>query len=90
MKPPAVPSGFDYILAINDLLERLTYEEIRQYLGYDSRSAITAILGGAIPSHIAGQALWVLYRDTFGKKPPMTVFQADGVQNQVQKAIEKT
>ena len=62
--------GFDYQRAILDLSRRLTYEEIAKAIGYDSKGSISAILKGTVPSHIQGEAIWALYCDTFGQKPP--------------------
>lgn len=67
--------GFDYVKAVADLLERLTYREIADRLGYNSVGSVTAILDGKVPSHLHGQALWMLYSATFGRRPPLTPVQ---------------
>lgn len=68
--------GFDYIAAINDLLRKFTYLEIASHVGYKSTGSITAVLEGKTPSHRHGEALWALYCDTFGRKPPMVAQQS--------------
>lgn len=68
--------GYDYAAAVIELLRVMTYEELARYLGYNSKGAISKVLDGAIPSHVQGEALWALYRDTFNKKPPMNVRQS--------------
>jgi len=67
--------GFDYAQAMVELLKRFTYREIADHLGYNSVGSITAVLGGKIPSHLHGEALWLLYRDTFGRRPPLSGVQ---------------
>ena len=67
--------GFDYARAMKDLLERFTYREIAERLGYNSVGSITAVLDGKVPSHLHGQALWVMYWTTFGRRPPLTPVQ---------------
>lgn len=67
--------GFDYAQAIKDLLKKFTYSEIVDRLGYRSVGSLTAILDGKIPSHMHGEALWVLYRETYGRKPPLMPLQ---------------
>lgn len=79
MNIPSVPVGFNYSLALLEILRNQTYEEIAAYLGYESVGAIGKIINGAIPSHPVGEALFALYLDIFGKKPPMSQAQALGV-----------
>jgi len=68
--------GFDYVGALKELLEKFTYEELADLLGYKSGGSLTAIVKGkTIPSHIHGEALWALYHDTFNRKPPMSPIQ---------------
>ena len=67
--------GFDYVQAMKDLLERFTYREIAERLGYNSVGSITAVLDGKVPSHLHGQALWLTYWTTFGRRPPLTPVQ---------------
>lgn len=73
--PIHVQVGFDYVKAMVELLERFTYREIAERLGYNSVGSITAVLDGKVPSHLHGEALWVLYRDTFGRRPPLSSVQ---------------
>ena len=61
--------GYDYPQAIRKLNQRMTYEQIARAIGYDNRSSIAQMMNGAIPSHKHGEALWALYRNTFGEKP---------------------
>lgn len=62
--------GFDYAQAIRELNQKLTYEQIARAIGYVSKGSIRKILAvEMIPNHIAGEALWDLYVDTFGHKP---------------------
>lgn len=68
--------GFDYIRAIRDMLTRMTYEELAFNLGYKGASGISSLLNGKTPSHVHGEALWALYIDTFGKKPPLAIRQS--------------
>lgn len=79
MNVPAVPVGFDYAKAVLEILRVKTYEDVAAYLGYESVGAISRILGGSVPSHPIGEAIFVLYRELFGRKPPMTTEQATGV-----------
>ena len=78
MSKPSSPVGFDYANAIRALARKMTYEQIAKACGYDSRNSVYRVLNGAIPSHPQGEALFVLYREAFGDKPPMTQEQAAG------------
>lgn len=64
--------GYDYMRAISELLERFTYQEIATSIGYRSVGSITSILSGKVPSHLHGEALWLLYQKTFNRRPPLT------------------
>ena len=64
--------GYDYVAAIREINEVMTYTEMCRALGYGSPQSISKILDGAIPSHTHGEALYALYRDLFDRKPPMT------------------
>lgn len=79
MITPAVPVGFNYSLAILQILKVRTYEDVAQYLGYESVGSISGLIDGSMPSHPVGEAIFVLYREIFGKKPPMSGTQAAGV-----------
>ncbi len=68
--------GYDYAQALRELLQKFTYEELADRLGYKSGGSLTGILKRNItPSHIHGEAIWSLYRDTFNRKPPMSDLQ---------------
>lgn len=68
--------GFNYVAAALELLRVMTYEELAEGLGYKSKGGVSALLDGAIPSHVQGEALWALYLATFNRKPPMDVRQS--------------
>ncbi len=67
--------GFDYAATVTELLQKFTYREIADRLGYSSVGSITSILDGKVPSHHHGEALWVLYQRIYGKRPPLTIAQ---------------
>ena len=67
--------GYDYAGALAELLKVYTYNEIAERIGYRSIGALAAIKKGNIPSHVHGEAMWALYRDTFHKKPPWPYVQ---------------
>lgn len=70
--------GFDYARSILELGQKMTYDDIARALGYKSKSSVNKIISGITPSHIRGEALWVLYTETFGRKPPHNTTQAKG------------
>lgn len=78
MTPPFVPVGFDYAQTILELRSRISYERIAEYCGYENKGSIAAVVEGAIPLHPAGEALYALYLEIFGRKPPMRTNQAIG------------
>lgn len=63
--------GFDYVAALRDILKRMTYEELAFRIGYSSTGGITAVLKGRVPSHRHGEAIWALYLELYGRKPPL-------------------
>lgn len=69
-------TGFDYAQAIREINRRLSYDEIAGFCGYDSRSSVGRILTGQVPSHPQGEAIYILYVELFGKKPPLRVADA--------------
>lgn len=71
MKNPAVEAGFDYVHTILALREHYSYASIAEYCGYEGRASISYMLNGGVPSHPQGEALYILYFETFGKKPPV-------------------
>lgn len=79
MTDPAVPVGFDYSAALLRIRGKRTYAEIAEYCGYEDGSAISKIIqGDREPSHKRGEAIWVLYLELFGEKPPRSHAQAAG------------
>lgn len=70
--------GYDYAQTILELSHRMTYDQIARAVGYKNKSSVHMILDGSVPSHDRGEALWVLYQETFGRKPPHTAVQAKG------------
>ena len=70
-----VQLGFDYVAAVSELLNKFTYKEIAERIGYRSTGSVTAVLEGRIPSHSHGEALWLLYKVTFGRRPPLSGVQ---------------
>lgn len=63
--------GFDYARAVLQLKRYLTYDDIAQCCGYESARSVLSVLTGAIPSHIRGEAIWALYVEVFGHRPPL-------------------
>ena len=78
MSDPVVPVGFDYSKALLEVREFMTYDEIAEYLGYGSKASILQIIRGTLPAHPQGEAIWVLYRSLFARKPPLTDAQRVG------------
>lgn len=85
MSDPAVPVGFDYARALLEIKKYRTHEEIAAFVGYESIGSISNILNGRIPNHPQGEAIFTLYREIFGKKPPMTSEQSNGVRADIHK-----
>lgn len=79
MSQPTIPVGFDYARAMLEIRKLMTYEEIAACLGYENAQSVGNIINGRIPNHPQGEALFVLYRELFGCKPPMTEAQAKGI-----------
>lgn len=79
MKHPLIPVGFDYAKACLAIRKERTYAQMAEFCGYDSPNAIGRVIAGVIPSHPHGEAIYVLYRELFGAKPPMTGEQVTGV-----------
>lgn len=64
--------GFDYVAALLRIRERLTYDEIAEVIGYDSKGGISRIMDGkTTPSHVRGEAIWALYVELFHERPPL-------------------
>ncbi len=83
MTEPSIPVGFDYARAVLEIRKFMTYEEIAAFLGYESVGSIGPLLKGRIPNHPQGEAIYTLYRELFGKKPPMTQAQAIGAPSNI-------
>lgn len=75
---PFVPVGFDYAKALLHIRQHRTYEQIAEFCGYANPSSIQRLLAGSPPAHPQGEAIYVLYQQIFGRKPPMTHDQASG------------
>ena len=69
--PLAERVGYNYAATIRELTTVMTWQRIIEAIGYSSHSVVAEILNGQIPNHVQGEALWALYCDTFGKKPPL-------------------
>lgn len=68
--------GFDYAKAVERINTRLSYDEIAGFCGYESRSSVGRVLTGQVPSHPQGEAIYILYVELFGEKPPLRVADA--------------
>lgn len=90
MNPPHVPVGFDYAAAVEKLHSKLSYAHIAEFCGYETAVSLLKVSRGATPSHPQGEAIWVLYRNTFGQRPPVTEEQAIGEWRYLSNAALKT
>ena len=83
MNEPLIPLhdlvGFNYALALREILNVLTYEELAYRIGYSSTGGITAVLKGRVPSHKHGEAIWALYLELFHRKPPLVLVEQEPV-----------
>ncbi len=72
---PALPEkvGFDYRATVNELLSVYRAWQIGFYLGYEGDRSVWNIARGQkeSPHHKTGERLYILYVETFGKKPPL-------------------
>jgi len=76
---PIVPVGFDYARAILEIRQFHTYDQIAEFCGFTDKAIVSRIASGKeIPRHPQGEALWVLYVNEFGQKPPMPKEKAVG------------
>ena len=64
-----IEAGFDYSRATLELRRVMHYDEIAAKCGFSGASAVAAIASGTVPSHPRGEALYILYVETYGKKP---------------------
>lgn len=63
--------GFEYARAVQDLKSKgWSYEKIAEQVGYKNKASIAAIVQGRQPRHRQGEALFYLYFEEFGCKPP--------------------
>jgi len=69
LSEPSVPSGFDYSLALLKIRAKMTYQEIAEYIGYESANGVYKVISGSIPNHKVGEAIYILYFEMFGEKP---------------------
>jgi len=69
LNDPVVKAGFDYKMALLRIRGEMTYQEIAEYCGYESSNAIYKIIAGSIPSHPAGEAIYILHVELFREKP---------------------
>lgn len=67
--------GYDYRQAVLEINHGgWSYEQIAFFCGYEDRSSIARVAAGQrIPNHRAGEALYILYVELFGEKPPLNV-----------------
>jgi len=76
---PWIPVGFDYAHALLRIRGAQTYEQIAEFCGFACKQDIGKVINdGRIPSHPQGEAMWALYFQLFGEKPPMSSDQASG------------
>lgn len=77
LRPIHEEVGFDYAQTVRELNRLFTYEQIAECCGYDSPRSVRNLLEpnlageSVVPSHRAGEALWAMYVETFGRRPPM-------------------
>lgn len=62
-------AGFDYTQAVLELRTVMSYARIAEGIGYTSKNAISRLVAGAEPSHKHGEMLYILYFETFNRKP---------------------
>lgn len=79
LRPIHEEVGFDYVAALRRIKTRLTYEEIAYATGYESNGGVSRIIDGAVPSHVQGEAIWALYVELFGERPPYSSAVADAM-----------
>lgn len=64
-----IQAGYDYPKAVLELRRVMSYAQIAARCGFLSPSAVSSIASGTVPSHPRGEALYILYVETFGRKP---------------------
>ena len=70
-RPICEEVGFDYVATLLAIRNVMSYDAIAEVIGYRSKGGISALLRGAIPSHVQGEALWALHVELFGTRPPL-------------------
>lgn len=68
-------AGFDHVQALREILQYMTYEQVAQACGYDSKRSLRYVLDGSVPSHPHGEMIYQVYVELFGVKPPLKVQQ---------------
>ena len=63
--------GFNYVAALLELDKVYSQDEIAEFCRYGSKASISNVASGkSIPLHPQGELIYILYVETFGKKPP--------------------
>jgi hypothetical protein len=70
IRASGIAPGFDYAGAVAELLTRFSGEEIAAACEAGKSAVEHWRDGSAIPRHDRGERLYILYVETFGKKPP--------------------
>jgi hypothetical protein len=63
--------GFDYARAVARLRTRFTDHDIALACHVSKNTIGEWLNSGRIPGHDHGERLYILYRETFGEKPPV-------------------
>ena len=69
-------AGFDHVQALREILQYMTYEQVAQVCGYDSKRSLRYVLDGSTPSHPHGEMIYQVYVELFGVKPPLKMQRA--------------
>lgn len=68
--------GFDYQETLRELNKLYPYETLAEFCRYKSKGSISKIISGAlVPKHPQGELIYMLYLQTFHRKPPNKGFQ---------------
>ena len=65
-----INGGYNYAEATQELRGLMTDTVIAKAIGYRHRNSVLKMVQGAIPSHPIGENLYILYVETFKRKPP--------------------
>lgn len=79
MTAPLLPVGFDYAQALIDIRGHMTYDQIADVCGFVDKAAVARVVNGKIPRHPQGEAIWAVYLEIFGRKPPMPEQNLHGI-----------